>query len=163
MSARELSEATGGELSRGMIANIERGAKTDVTIDQMFALSAALGIPPVALALPVDEPRRFVRIIDGGNNRKSVRSERLISEFAGHRAETGPVDVVTPATITALMTIDAVSGYESRRRDAARAQERFDKGDADISYVNETQWALEEHESRMRQLGVDLTVYKIDE
>lgn len=65
LSAQQLSDRVNGEISRSVIANIESGRKTDVTVDQLLALSWALDIPPVALALPLDQPYEEVLIVDG--------------------------------------------------------------------------------------------------
>lgn len=83
LSARELSERCGYGLTRGVIANIESGRKTDISVDQLIALSAALGIPPAALALPLDEPYRFVRLTDGSEGRHAMRAVRAMDWFNG--------------------------------------------------------------------------------
>jgi len=54
MSAEELAEAVG--MTRSVIANLENGRKDDVTVKQLFALSNALGVPPVTLAIDVNDP-----------------------------------------------------------------------------------------------------------
>ena len=72
LSARELSEKLGGELSRGVIANIESGRKTDVTIDQLIALAWALDVPPVMLALPIEEPSVNVRMTENPNGKQCL-------------------------------------------------------------------------------------------
>ncbi|MGC7152982.1 helix-turn-helix domain-containing protein [Paenarthrobacter ureafaciens] len=65
MTAQQLSDALGGELSRSVIANIESGRKSDLTVDQLFALAWVLGVPPVVLALPVEDPYAEVLLVEG--------------------------------------------------------------------------------------------------
>jgi transcriptional regulator with XRE-family HTH domain len=62
LSAQQLSDRTGGELSRSVIANIESGRKTEVTVDQLIALSFALDVNPVALAMPIEAPYKTLSL-----------------------------------------------------------------------------------------------------
>jgi len=82
LSARELAEAAGNGLTRGVIANIESGRKIDVSVDQLIAISSALGIPPVVLALPIDRPFSFVRLSELDTS-PAVRVINAIEWFQG--------------------------------------------------------------------------------
>jgi transcriptional regulator with XRE-family HTH domain len=62
MSAQQLSDATGGLVSRSVIANIESGRRTDVSIDELFYLAHALGVNPMGLALPIDTPEASIQL-----------------------------------------------------------------------------------------------------
>lgn len=61
MSAREVAEATGGVVSRGMIANWEstdqdgRARKQSLDVVELLALAKALDVPPIALLYPRTE------------------------------------------------------------------------------------------------------------
>ncbi|GAB2973570.1 helix-turn-helix domain-containing protein [Frigoribacterium salinisoli] len=81
LSARELSEKLGGQLSRGVIANIESGARRDLTVDELIALSWALDVPPAALALPYDEPYKTVSVIAGPGASEDVIAGELLAWF----------------------------------------------------------------------------------
>lgn len=62
MSARELSEATGGVVTRATIANWESGRKEGVDVSELIAVAKALGVPPISLLYPrteVDEIAAF--------------------------------------------------------------------------------------------------------
>ncbi|WP_010156515.1 helix-turn-helix domain-containing protein [Leucobacter chromiiresistens] len=72
MSAAELSERTLGAISKGVIANIETGRKKDLTVDELITLSWALGVPPVAIALPIDTPFGHVKIAEGKDEVRTV-------------------------------------------------------------------------------------------
>jgi len=62
MSAQALADATG--LTRSIITNIENGRRETVTLAELESISIALGVPPIALALPVDRPFDWVRTGD---------------------------------------------------------------------------------------------------
>lgn len=49
LSARELADLTGGVLTRAVIANLEAGRKTDVTVTELVALAKALDVHPASL------------------------------------------------------------------------------------------------------------------
>lgn len=55
MSAQQVSDATNGQVTRAVIANIESGRKADVTVRELAHLAYALEVPAVALA-PVLDP-----------------------------------------------------------------------------------------------------------
>lgn len=54
LTASTLAKSSG--LSRDVIANIESGRKNAVTVAELLTLSAALGVPPFALLVDVDDP-----------------------------------------------------------------------------------------------------------
>lgn len=64
LSAQELSLFVGSLVAtRSVIANMENGRVANVTLEKLFALSYALGIPPIALALPLTTPFAKVAIV----------------------------------------------------------------------------------------------------
>jgi transcriptional regulator with XRE-family HTH domain len=166
LSARELSEKIGGELSRGVIANIESGRKTDVTIDQLVALAWALGVPPAALALPVDEPYKFVRTTDGAGSIYTARAFTMMEWFQNEKAiftRGGATPDDTPAGALAQETIAAVRDYPRLQYSLQSATSLLEQGKVDAEVVRERELELQSHERYLRQLGVDLKVYKVDE
>jgi transcriptional regulator with XRE-family HTH domain len=56
MSAAELAERAGHGLTRSVIANLESGRKSDVSVLQLFAISATLGVPPIRLLIDIERP-----------------------------------------------------------------------------------------------------------
>lgn len=82
LTARELAERAGLGLTRGIITNIENGRKTDITVDQLLAISTVLGVPPVMIALPVDRPYEYVQL-DGGEEGQGtiVQSFEAVGRF----------------------------------------------------------------------------------
>lgn len=56
MSGEALAEAAGEGLTRSVIANLENGRKSDVTVHQLMAISSALHVPPVALLADLFDP-----------------------------------------------------------------------------------------------------------
>ncbi|MDT3331376.1 helix-turn-helix transcriptional regulator [Microbacterium sp. KSW-18] len=53
-SAQRLADESG--LTRSVITNIENGRRSDMTVDELLAVSAALRIPPAALLFPIEHP-----------------------------------------------------------------------------------------------------------
>lgn len=78
LTAQQLSDALGGELSRSVIANIETGRKSDITVDQLLSLAWVLGVPPAVLALPVEDPYAEVLIVDA-ETRASLPAHAAVS------------------------------------------------------------------------------------
>lgn len=54
LSARELSEATGGVVSRATIANWESGRKEGIDVTELVAVAKALGVPALSLLYPLN-------------------------------------------------------------------------------------------------------------
>lgn len=161
LSARELAERAGAGLSRGVIANIESGRKGDLTVDQLIAVSAVLGIPPSALALPVDQPKRFIRLYgqdDGSSERKTVRSWAALDWFHGGNWVLD-VDDEHPNHASAMSRAlvegvrKYVSAYTASMAKASRGGQGFEGIEVELKAA----------EDELRRLGVDLTDFKIDE
>lgn len=68
-------------MSRSVIANIESGRKTDVTVDQLLALAWVLDVPPVALALPLREPFKHVEIVRTDDASERLTALQLVDWF----------------------------------------------------------------------------------
>lgn len=115
MSAADLSERTNGAISKGVIANIETGRKRDLTVDELVALSWALDVPPVALALPIESPNSQVKIAEG--------KDELYSVTVGHAARWF-VSPATPWRADFKSTMQN-EGYPSGALAASRANALF--------------------------------------
>jgi transcriptional regulator with XRE-family HTH domain len=125
MTAQQLSDALGGELSRSVIANIESGRKSDVTVDQLLALAWALGVPPAILALPVEDPYAEVLIVEG-ERRTSLPAYAAVSwmNFTSNAPEVmegqdGPAQAGYTAAREMLAYADALTAAISIYEDAA--------------------------------------------
>lgn len=155
MSAQDLSDNLGGELSRSVIANIESGRKTDITVDQMLAIAWVLDIPPVALALPLHEPFRHVQIVRGKNAYHSTTAARLIDWFLERPAMLEKQKPASPGRALVLATLKALSRYQNelRRTRLDRAKATDSERDAE----NERELAASRQD--LLDLGVDVTEY----
>jgi len=56
ISADELANRAGNGLTRSIIANLETGRKNDITVNQLVAISVAVGIPPFAFLVDLFDP-----------------------------------------------------------------------------------------------------------
>ncbi|MFL0359055.1 helix-turn-helix domain-containing protein [Curtobacterium flaccumfaciens] len=163
LSARELSDKLGGEMSRGVIANIESGRKTDVTVDQLLALSWALDVPPVVLALPLEQPNRMIAVIAGEGSLEALRSSDLADWFMANQHVTPLRDAIGPGRGFAQGLIIAVEEYEATRNRLRSLEQQLEDGEVDGAAVEK---ARDQHARvlrRLRDLGVDLTQYQLDE
>jgi len=172
LSAQQLSDRIGGELSRGVIANIESGRKTDLTIDQLISLAWALEVPFVALALPIDEPFRWIRVLEGQSPEddnavkvQSMRAAELMGwmltnpePFSRERAgKLSPGGALARSIIRSLRELSAIqAGVVSLAQKVAQDPEYQDVLD---ERLEEQQQVL----AHLTELGVDLNSYKIDE
>lgn len=160
LSARELSEALGGELSRGVIANIESGRKTDVTVDQLLALSWALGVPPAALALPLENPYEALHLTAGDSAQETVAT--LLPWFEG----TEPRDSASATNLAGALAsqrLDAIRAHAKLRASAVEIRtqatpERYPSADpAELEgMIRVRDVELRDHEKWMRQLGMSV-------
>lgn len=158
LSARQLSDKIGGMLSRSVIANIENGRKTDLTVDQLIALSWALDVPPVALALPLDEPWRFIRIVDSEDELVLERAVNSVLWFIDQgempmtereKARSSAGRVLAKTTVKTLQKYGwALLDSHTHKDEAAR---------------EESQQELKRLARQLEDLGVDMTVFKVDE
>src|SRR5690242_17167972 len=54
LSAADVEKRSGGRIKRQVIANLELGRREQITVPEVFALAAALDVPPLFLLLPDD-------------------------------------------------------------------------------------------------------------
>lgn len=158
LSAQQLSDKIGGMLSRSVIANIENGRKTDLTVDQLIALSWALDVPPVALALPLDEPWRYVRIVDSEDHIVAERAVHSVLWFI----DQGELPMTeneksrsSAGRVLAKTTVRTLQKYGW-----ALLESRMHK---DEQARVEAERELERLSEELEGLGVDMTMYKVDE
>jgi len=174
MSAQQLSDATGGFVSRSAIANLEsdKPRKKDLTVDELLALSWAMQIPPVALALPLEEPNRWVRL----SEEVRVRTALAVKWFEEGRA--GSLDderglfiseratAATAATHVATERLRWMKEWWAEKGTVARAAAMMHRGNTDSNWeaiAAESRERLNEIASRLESLGVDLSDFKIDD
>lgn len=149
LSARELAERAGTGLTRGVIANLESGRKSDLTVDQLLAISATLGVPPMALALPIDRPFEQIEISDGTAARTAptwVAREWMQHPDSAAAFAMGDTKATAVARQILRMTRQYVDGQQALH--LAEAQRAPD--------AMERRAALDELASDLRALGVDL-------
>ncbi|MCV0334090.1 MAG: helix-turn-helix transcriptional regulator [Microbacterium sp.] len=162
MSAERLS--TRVPMSRAVIANIESGRKRDITIDEMLALAWALDVPPVALALPLEQPNVFVETSRGTQTSTHARAHNVIDWFtSGKRpGSAGPTPPQTIATTRLTMLRDY---YQTLGR-IVQAEARLARNDTTAQWeaiLTEEIARRDELAEGLTGLGVDLTDFKIDE
>lgn len=164
LSARELAEQAGYGLTRGVIANIESGRKTDITVNQLIALSSCLGITPVALALPIDQPYRWLRLSDSESAMRSIRVAAAIDWFQDLDSAwaRGRVNESQGAEI-ATNSVVAIREHHRQIYRILRLKTRVKSGESAASALEEAFEELEAMESRLQRLGIDSTFYKIDD
>lgn len=75
-SAQKLADESG--LTRSVITNIENGRREDLTVNELLAISVALGMAGIAIMLPIDRPFGVVEIAG-----TQIEVESLRSTFAG--------------------------------------------------------------------------------
>ena len=152
LSARELAERAGCGLTRGVIANLESGRKTDITVDQLFALSVVLGIPPLVLALPLDAPYRHVALTDG--TEKVVVPVWLADRWVQSQPDTVPGRAMfqTPASPVARQVARLSREYVLTKQALLRAE--ADRS----SQVPELRRALDDLTSELSAMDADLAI-----
>lgn len=149
LSARELAERAGTGLTRGVIANLESGRKSDLTVDQLLAISATLGVPPMALALPIDRPFEHIDISDGTVARTAptwVAREWMQHPDSAAAFAMGDTKATAVARQILRMTREYVDGQKALHlAEAKRAPD-----------AQERRAVLEDLANDLRALGVNL-------
>ncbi len=64
LSAQKLADQSGGRITRFTIAAIESGRKKAPSMEEIGLLAALLGVPPIALILPLDRPYSRVEVTE---------------------------------------------------------------------------------------------------
>jgi len=65
LTAETLAAQVGTGMTRSVIANIESGRKADISVAQLLAISEVLGISPIALMLPLENPSSRISLREG--------------------------------------------------------------------------------------------------
>lgn len=157
-SAQKLSDITNGQISRGTIARIESGVKADVTIDELIILSMALGISPIALALPLETPYKEVSFWDGAKLSNAALAAWFkdgVTRFEVPIDLDGDTEDVYPtaATVVAKDILDGLLEYNAyletplypEKSESEKARDAIER---------------EKLRSRLTMLGVDLSVFE---
>lgn len=150
ISARELAEQAGRGLSRGIIANIESGRKTDITVDQLLAIAIVLGVPPFALALPIESPMRQVKL---SNGTKTVSAPVWVaSEWLRELGPGQQYVFPTAASGVSRTVLRMIADYLDMLREATAG--RVPRSEA----LRE----LRQRADELRAAGIDITVERAD-
>lgn len=113
LSAQDLADRTaalGHPVARGVIANLENGRRASVNVADVYALAAALGVPPRELLIPT-EPVGGVEVLPG----VEISAPDAAQWIDGTRQ--------LPAAVFPWLTGDVADIYAPRPDDAWR--ERF--------------------------------------
>lgn len=161
MSAERLSQRV--PMSRAVIANIESGRKRDITVDEMLSLAWALDIPPVALALPIEQPNVFVDLGTSENRSDATRAHTAINWFMTGR-KTGTS--ASPQQLIAATRIGKLREFYTARDAITRYEAAISRGDTAAEWAS----LLAEEKARLRDiteelygLGVDLNYYSVED
>lgn len=167
LSAQKLADMAGFGLTRGVIANIESGRKKDITVDQLLALSAVLGIPPAALALPLEHPFQWVHLYGDEETRPVYfKSHQLPDWFSGGRKGDILAESHVGDTRIAFALLNALSTFRSIKVLHDRVVRERPSSTSDAEYEEElsaVREAYDEAIQRMQDLGMDTTDYKFSE
>lgn len=176
LSAEALARRAGAGLTRSVIANLENDRKNDVTVNQLLALSSALGIPPVALAVDLSTPFGRVDVRDvqpedapwAGEGVTGVKHAMVgwvaIDWFAGLASP--PLANRTSAGGEAYSMLDHLRDFKRLSQYEARisiARQDIANNDADPDRVAQIEAEAKEvrnfvqlSRDRLKRLGVDL-------
>lgn len=103
-------------LSRAVITNLENGRKDDVTVTQLIALSSALGVPPVALAVDLSKPWQFHDLLKTETGRRhSMSAWDMIDWFSGGGEAETRFELLAPAGREAYGLISRLRTYKRRQ------------------------------------------------
>lgn len=159
MSAERLSQRV--PMSRAVIANIESGRKKDVTVDEMLALAWALDIPPVALALPIEQPNVFLETARGEDRSDSVRAHTVIDWFITGKK---PGGASTPQQMIAATRLRMLRDFYSTTERIKGAEAALASGDSSAKEILEEATAHQRDVTEgLYGLGLDLNYYPVDQ
>lgn len=155
----DLASRTNGAVGKSVIANLETGRRTDLTVRQMVELSRALGVTPLALLLPLERP--FQRELENGWS-ISVFTARAIFSGEQRWPQEGDLDAETPAGLVArrLMSFaDQIDGWHQRINDAVDALATLYPADALRSVVAEPS-GVSSDDATLREFADDVLAYE---
>lgn len=151
LSAQQLSDKTGGKISRGVIANIESGRRDDMTVRELLDLCFVLQVPPVAMAFDLQEP--YGRVELAGED--DLHASALINWFNAE-PETASRGRANPAKSAAWALIEAhreaseaMSNYSSLLRNNPTGQ--------DDAELRRERVRIEKALARLASQGVDVS------
>ncbi|MCS5511338.1 helix-turn-helix domain-containing protein [Curtobacterium flaccumfaciens pv. betae] len=157
LSAQELSDRVGGELSRAVIANIESGRKSDITVDQLLALAWVLDIPPVALALPVHQPFQHVQVVRGETELESTTAATLIDWFLERPGLNDRPRPAGPGRTLVLAILRALARYQNQwRRTYLDSRHSDEQKASNPARYEENERELARDRQELLDLGVEM-------
>lgn len=165
LSARELADQAGMGLTRGVVANIESGRKSDITVDQLIALSTVLRIPPVALALPVESPYSWLLLTTGTPMHVRGQTAQAVEMFLAdrYRDEAGEGGPESHAGYVASELVRATSELSRAESLVRVTRSRVSAGEVAEDVLREQSAKLAQIRDTLARLGADLTDHRIDE
>ncbi|MHA7261898.1 helix-turn-helix domain-containing protein [Arthrobacter sp. TMN-37] len=157
LSAQQLSHRTGGEISRSVIANFESGRKTEVSVDQLIALSWALDINPVALAMPIQAPYKSLALAgDDGvlPTHQAVRWWLMDDPDRVYRRteDDSPSMLVTQLMISNICLLDTLTDHLRLAKLLIEQRGGSPESDASVAEISQK---IDDAKKKMKALGMD--------
>ncbi|TFC85799.1 XRE family transcriptional regulator [Cryobacterium sp. TmT2-59] len=150
-TAEELAAAIANPaITKSTIQNVESGRKADLSVMQLLDISKALGIPPVALVVPINQPFDRARI-PGASEAVSQMTNWELVEWLTMREE-GGTRTSLGLWIGNVMTqierlVEAVREFPDAYQASQIKQEVIQytatspEGDEYLTYHNPNEWA----------------------
>jgi transcriptional regulator with XRE-family HTH domain len=159
----EAMRALGIDLQRVVVAKLENGRRSFVTVDELLALCVVLEISPVDLLVPKDAKEEYYRIVPNrnaraANAREFIRGEEDLILF-DPEPERPPKDpekkgirFVGPATFVTVdpiqwMPPDRAEQVERRRAEMEKQEQWFIEHEAELR----EQWIAEQKQKGTEQ------------
>jgi len=130
ISGEELAARAGEGLTRSMGANLENGRKLDLSVRQLVAVAAVLGVSPADLVFDLRDPYAPVELTSGTEPRVSTAHWLAYGWFGGSRTLREVADTSEAAAHNQVAALDSWLIHDLlRERDATHyalaAHERF--------------------------------------
>lgn len=116
LTAAELANRAGADLTREIVAKIETGNRPNISFRQVLAIAWELGVPPVALIADIEKPFRpsEFKLPDG----TVLSVQEVMQWFAGRglpdEAPVTPAGAVVAEIARELRSIEAIEGVLAR-------------------------------------------------
>lgn len=176
LSAQQLADrcaAIGMPIQRSVLANLESGRRTTVTVAEVLVLAQALGVPPGALMFPVGR-ERYSEVLPGvmqdpldavdwlagrtakGDDMSAAEGYSTLAYLRRHQSLVGRLRALIQRRDQARLQFVRVSPYEESHRRFAELQEEASANFAELSDLvsgEASQAAVDAANSRRLQLG----------
>jgi hypothetical protein len=143
-----------------VIANIESGRKTDVTIDQLIAMAWALIVPPVVLALPIEEPSVDVRMTENPLEKQLLWVLDAVLWFNADPDLTAEIPE-GPGLVLAPMLLKAAKEFQTAVSQLRKVEAGLSSGKFDQSMFDEALEYFEKTAAPFRTMGA--VIARLDE